>query len=816
MIWRIFKFFFFLFLIFQTPISWSQASGTFRGFVIDESGNGLALVNIKTRESNSQTVSNDSGYFQISVPYDKPLTIDISLLGYKPLSLTIDIKPGNTNIQNIVLTPDIKNINEIDITNIQERASGINRLNNKEFSSIPNPSGNFESLLKTMPGVASNNELSSQYSVRGGNFDENLVYVNDIEVPRPYLIQTGQQEGLSFINPQLVSSVKFSAGGFEARYGDKMSSVLDVTYQKPVSYLTQASASLLGGDITFEGISRNKKLTHITGIRYKTSKYLVSSLQTQGTYNPTFVDIQTFINYKISDKTELSFLGNFTLNSYDFTPVSRQTTFGTIQQAFNLYIYYQGHELDEYQTALGALTLNYRPVPDIILKFITSAYSSIEQETYDILGQYSLNVLGYVPGSNEDSTLNLGAGTMFNHARNYLDINVYSLSHIGYFNTGSHQIRWSAEYKKEIIDDKLNEWSFVDSAGYFYPSNPNSINLTDVAIANNNLNNNRFQGYLQDNYQIPGDQIKYFLNGGLRFNYWSFNRQFLLTPRLRFSIKPYWKNDFMFFIAAGLYFQPPFYKEMRDFTGTINPDIKAQESYHLVLGSDYNFKIWNRPFNLTTEVYYKYIYNLIPYIIDDVEIKYTAKNDAVGYAEGLDIKLNGEFVPGIQSWASLSFLNTQEKRFETYYDNSGNVISPFYYPRPTDQNITFNLFFQDYLPTNPTFQIHTVLAYGSGMPVTVPDSRLFYQTFSLGTYKRVDLGISKIIKSEMVKNNTKFLKNCKELVVDFDVFNLLNIYNTASYLWVHTVSSQYNQPNTYAVPNYLTSIRPNLKISVKF
>ncbi len=598
--------------------------------------------------------------------------------------------------QTIVLLLEAKNISEVDITNDEERATRISRISIKEFKAIPNPSGNFETLLKTLPGVSSTNELTSQYSVRGGNFDENLVYVNDIEVIRPLLIETGQQEGLSFINPEMVSSVKFSSGGFEARYGDKMSSVLDVSYKKSTEFNASASASLLGGDVTSEGISKDKKFSYIAGLRYKTSQYLLSTLQTKGTYNPTFIDIQSFMSYQLTKNLEVSFLGNFTQNSYNFFPESRSTNFGTINQTYNLTIYYTGHELDQYQTALGAITFKLTPVSNVSLKLITSAYSSIEQETYDIEGDYYINELGGSNGSSsiQDSTLNLGIGTMLNHERNYFNINVYSVSHIGTLTSDNHQLRWSLEVKKEIINDNLNEWSLIDSAGYLTPYSPSSINLSNVANANNHLNNFRTQGFIQDAFQFSTDHMKYFLNGGIRFNYWSFNKQFLVTPRLRFAVKPDWNRDYIFFLATGLYFQPPFYKEMIDFQGNINQDILAQRSYHFVIGSDYNLKIWERPFKFTSEMYYKYINDLIPYIIDDVEIKYTARNNAAGFAEGVDLKLNGEFVPGLESWVSLSLLNTQEKRNETYVNSQGNLIKPGFYPRPTDQNVNFSLFFR--------------------------------------------------------------------------------------------------------------------------
>jgi hypothetical protein len=642
--------------------------------------------------------------------------------------------------------------------------------------------------------------------------------VNDIELNRPFLIRSGQQEGLSFINPDMVSSVKFSAGGFEPRYGDKMSSVLDVAYRKPSLNQCIVSASLLGASATVEGISKNKKISCIAGVRYKTSQYLLNTLETKGNYKPSFVDIQSMLTYQPWKKLEFSLLGNFAQNKYLFIPETQNTSFGTIQQVYNLTVYYDGKELDKYRLGLGALTMNYKPDDHLSLKLISSANSSYEQETFDIDAAYRINELDAVPGSSSfgDSSLNIGVGEMLSHARNFLWANTWSVAHIGNYIMDKHNIRWSLEYKHENIDDRLNEWTIIDSAGYSIPYSPTSIALNDFAESNNSISSVRLSGYLQDTWQF-GNITRYYMTGGIRFNYWDYNRQWLISPRIRFAIKPEWKRDFMFYLATGVYDQPPVYKEMRDFHGNLNPGIRAQKSFHVVLGSDYNLRIWNRPFKFTSEVYYKYLSDLIPYKVDNLRIKYTAQNNAVGYATGLDLKLNGEFVPGIESWASLSLLKTEENQSnDFYFDKQGNRIEPGYYPRPTDQRIVFNMFFQDYLPNNSTFQLHLNLVYGSPLQISPPDTKRFDETFPIGPYRRVDMGISKILKDNNKNAKVELFNHVKEFIISLEIFNLLNIPNKASYLWIRTISNQANVPNEFAVPNYLTSRRINLKVLVKF
>lgn len=808
----------FTIILFLNLTTKAQTETVISGFVRNSDGKGLPFVSIIVQNNNYKSISNDSGYYQIKSLPNKQLTLQYSCVGYETVTKQLRLQPGEKARLDVTLPLIVKKIGEIAVFSDANRATDPNKVNVKDFSQLPNASGNFEALIKTLPGVASSNELSSQYSVRGGNFDENLVYVNDIEITRPYLMRSGQQEGLSFINSDMVSSVKFAAGGFEARYGDKMSSALDVSYRKPVNNQYSASASLLGANISAEGISKNSKFSYIGGLRYKTSQYLLSSLETKGEYIPVFLDGQALITYQPTRKFEISFLGNLSQNKYQFYPETQSTNFGTRDQVYNLKIYFDGKELDKYQSGLGAITLNYKPQDNLSLKLIGSGNSTYEQETFDIEGYYLINELdSYITSSTfGDSLLNIGVGGMLRHARNYLWSNNWTVSHIGNYIINNHNIRWSLEYKNEWIKDKSREWTYKDSSGYSTPYSSSSIVLSDFYSANRTLSFTRISGYIQDTYQFSSENIKYFLNGGIRFNYFDFTKQFLVSPRVRFTVKPDWKRDIIFYISSGFYFQPPSYREMRNVHGEINPDIKAQRSFHVVVGSDYNLLIWGRPFKFTSEIYYKKLSDLIPYKIDNTKVIYSARNNAKGYAKGFDMKLNGEFVPGIESWASLSVLKTEENQKDDFFIKDSIAYYPGYYPRPTDQRVTFSLFFQDYLPGNPTLQLHLNLSYGSPFHISSPRSERYDQTFELGPYRRVDMGLSKILKDKNVTSSIPFINKFKEVKISLDIFNLLNIYNKASFLWIHTVNNQENVSYDFAVPNYLTSRRINLKLSVKF
>ena len=616
----------------------------------------------------------------------------------------------------------------------------------------------------------------------------------------------------------MVSSIHFSSGGFESRFGDKMSSVLDIRYNKPVEFSGTVSLSLLGVTAQLEDISKNGKFTYNTGFRYKTSQYVLNSLETKGDYRPNFYDFQTYLTYKVSRTLDFDFLGYYALNDYRFIPENRETSFGTIDQALNLRIYYDGNEKDKFETYLGAFTTNYNPNENLSLKLIFSAFQTLEQETYDIQGQYYLNELDNTIGSDTygDSIMNIGVGTFLNHARNYLTANVYSIAFKGGYYSYNNKLRWGVNYNYEQIDDEVAQWKMLDSAGFSLPYNGETVELYETARALNNIESSRVTGYIQNTFnKTLANNADFYFNIGVRANYWDFNNEFIVTPRMSVSYKPDWEKNMLFRFASGFYYQPPFYKEMKNADGEINPDIKSQKSVHFVLGNDYVFNAWDRPFKLSTEIYYKTLWDLIPYKVDNVHLEYSGQNMSNGYAYGIDFKINGEFVQGIESWASLSLMQTKEKI--DFTDYSGNKIETEYYPRPTDQLVNFSLYFQDYLPMNPSFRLNLSLHYGSGLPFSSPEKDLYDQVYRMKAYKRVDLGLSKVIISKERKfENSKWLNVFEDMWISFEVFNLLDINNTISYMWIKTVNNQAGNASQYAVPNYLTSRRLNLKLTAKF
>jgi hypothetical protein len=648
-------------------------------------------------------------------------------------------------------------LGEIRVAEQRQNSGNVTRIDPKFVDALPDAAtGAVEALIKTLPGVSTNNELSSQYTVRGGNFDENLVYVNDIEIYRPFLIRAGQQEGLSFINSDMVSTIDFSAGGFNAKYGDKMSSVLDIKYRKPSDFRGSASASLLGATAHFEDVALKGKLSHISGIRYKTNRYILGSLDEQGEYDPNFVDFQAYITYQFSEKFDVSFLGNVAQNEYRFVPKTRETTFGTWVNPLNTKIYFNGQETDDFQTYLGAVSANFHPNQNLNLKVIASAYYATEKETYDILGQYYLNELERNMSSEAfgDSVLNLGVGSFLNHARNYLDATVYSFSHRGAFNSEKHLLNWGIKFQREHIDNKINEWVYRDSAGYSIPYSDTEVKLYYTLNSRNKLNSNRLTGFIQDTYSLPVSSGDLYVTGGIRFNYWDFNQELLISPRATVSYYPEWENKVSFRLSAGMYHQSPFFKELMNTDGSINGKAKAQRSYQVVAGADYIFTAWDRPFRLSTEAYYKYMNRLIPYQIDNVRIRYIAEQEAAGYATGIDMKINGEFVSGVQSWASLSFMSTKE---DIKGDGHGFI------PRPTDQWMNFSLFFQDYLPGNPSYKMQLSGFYGAGLPTGPSNSERYMHVFRMPPYRRIDLGFSKVIISAANPVNRNFWRNINDL-----------------------------------------------------
>jgi hypothetical protein len=799
------------------PVFAFTQSAKLKGRITDEKGMPVEYANISVSEHSIGIATDRFGMYSLVVPSNEKLEVSISCMGFEAQDLSIELNPTQVLEMDIILKKATNYLPEMAVEDKMERHNSLIRLNPEISTTIPT-SGGFEDLIKTLPGVSSNNELSSQYSVRGGNFDENLVYVNDIEIYRPLLIRSGQQEGLSFINPDLISSVIFSSGGFEAKYGDKMSSVLDIKYRKPNSTAGSLTASLLGVNAHFEGVSKDHRFRHITGIRYKSTKYVLGSMDTEGAYDPRFTDVQTYLSYDVSDRFELSFLGNYSRNVYKFVPQDRETSWGTLDEALKIKMYFEGQEVDKFSTLTGAFTGTYRPSKDLQLKFIVSGFHTNEQETFDILSQYYLNELDKQLGSDNlgDSVANIGVGSYLDHARNYLDGYVFNAEHKASWKKNNHFMDWGVSYKAELFDYSINEWQMNDSAGYTLPYSDTSVDFFSFETADYSINSNRISAYWQNKYIIEFDSVELGLVGGLRVQYWDFNNQFVASPRVAISYKPNWEKDFMFRLSTGIYHQPPFFKELRKPDGNLNYDIKAQSSVHVVLGSDYQFQAWKRPFKLMTELYYKYMYNLIPYDVDNVRIRYYGENLAHGYAVGFDLKLNGEFVKGTDSWMSLSIMQTQEDIEGDFYleENSNGIMDtvfPGFIPRPTDQRVNFGIYFADYLPGNPTWQVFLNLLFGTGLPFGPPNSDRYLATSRIPPYRRVDIGFSKQLVGNKPLSGHNPLRYLKSLWLTAEVFNILDINNTISHIWVSDIYGR-----NFAVPNYLTGRRINIKLVAKF
>ncbi len=831
-----FRLIFFSIIFFTAFTALAQDTATVYGKITDTEKEPLEDIGISILGSAQAPVYTDGkGKFYYKIPANKEVIIVFYGISHSQQQQTVKLAPGEKLEINksLVFNNLIKEV----IVNDGNRYSQVTRLDPLNITHIPTASQDFNSILFTLPGVSSRNELSSTYSVRGGNFDENLVYVNGIEVYRPFLIRSGQQEGLSFVNPDLVSSVLFSAGGFEAKYGDKLSSVLDVQYRRPRKFAGTASGSLLGSNLHLEGATKNYRLTWLVGARYKTNQYLLKGLDTKGTYKPFFGDVQAYITYDITTDWELDFLGNISTNKYQNIPVNRETDFGTLNQALRLKIYFDGQEIDRFTTQMGALSAIYHDHNQKWnLKFISSAFKSKESEAFDIQGQYYISQLETdfgKPGFG-DSVSSLGVGTFLNHARTNLDAHVYSAEHKGTYTAGQQQFLWGVKYNREMIDDKLSEWKYVDSAGYSLPiTNPEQIVLQDVVKQKINISSNRVMGYAQGIWKRETKDTSIIsLAAGLRANYWDLNKQALVGPRGSVGYKPNWKKDFLFKFSSGYYYQPPFYRELRDVNGVINYNLKAQTSIHFVLTSDYNFKSWKRPFKFIAEAYYKKLDNIIPYQVDNVRIRYSAKNDAKGYATGIDFKVNGEFVKGLESWASMSIMETRENLkddyYYEYYNSTGEKIvpgytknnkatdsvrfEPGYIARPTDQRVSFGLFFQDKMPKIPDLKMHLNLLFGSGVPFGAPRSQRYQQTLRMPPYRRVDIGFSYQALQENRKVKEKSIgRFLKSVWVSLEVFNLLGTNNTVSYIWVEDVTKR-----QYAVPNFLTRRQLNFRFIVKF
>lgn len=835
----------FLLLLFMAATSlFGQENAILSGNIRDEFDNPLDLVNVAIVGSSTGSASDESGNYLLIIPAGQDITVDFSFIGYKSKRYQLNLRPGEKKELNVVLMIAYTELKGVEIKDDQVRSYNYVRLDPKEIKLIPTLSGGIEAMLKTLPGVHSNNELSSQYSVRGGNFDENLVYVNGIEIYRPFLIRSGQQEGLSFVNSTLVSGIVFSAGGWDAKYGDKMSSVLDITYRKPDSAAASVQVSLLGAEGHLEGLTKNKKLTFLAGARYKTNQYVLKGLETKGNYKPNFVDVQGVMTYDLNEKVQFSVLGYYSRNSYLLVPESRQTNFGTIEEAYRLNIYFDGQEVDRYRMYLGAFTAEYKPKPELMMRFSFSGFNTRESETFDVRGQYWIGKLENALGDEEFGNVTevQGVGTYMEHARNSLDAGVISTEYKGSYLYGNSIMNWSFRYQHEQVYDQLSEWEMIDSAGYSLPNPPvvigeitdpkQALDLDYAVRTNIDLSTNRIMGHVQNTWDLLGEGRDLNVTAGIRFHYWDYNGQFLLSPRASIAYKPLWERDVVFRFSAGYYYQPPFYKELRDLDGELNPDIRAQKSIHFVAGTDINFLAWGRPFKFTTEAYYKYLDDLIPYIVDNVRIRYLAENIAHGYATGIDFKINGEFIAKTESWMSLSILSTKQDiegdYYYDYYNESGEKIipgytpdqvavdsvkhEPGYIPRPSDQRVSFAIFFQDYLPLVPTLKANLTLVFGTGLPFGPPDAPLYKHTLRYPPYRRVDIGFSKLLIGEKTTFREKNpLKHIDYAWISLEVFNLFQISNTVSYIWVKDINNR-----QYAVPNYLTPRQLNLKLIVEF
>ena len=805
------------------PILAIGQTATIKGVILNVQYQPIQGANV-TSGSNG-TITNLNGFYSLKIPSNIDVGIKISHLNYKFIEATFNLKNGETLEFNPVLNDSYEQIETVVIKGSKRKdLEGITTISPQIIRSIKGAQPGVENLLKTLPGVNITNELSTQYSVRGGNFDENLVYVNEIEVYRPFLVRSGQQEGLSFVNTAMVQNLDFSAGGFQAKYGDKLSSVLDITYRTPIDFRVQADINLLGGSITTETVSKNSKFSAITGLRYRDNSFLVNSKETDTNFNPIFADAQTYFTYRFSDKFHLSFLGNLAINHYQYAPTIRQTNFGTLDNPVALQVFYEGQENDKYQTFFGAFKGSYLVNENLTLKLITSTFHTTEQEYFDILAQYRLGEVNSNIGDENLGEVEFteGIGSQLNHARNDLDALITNIEHKGYLKSQDNNFEWSIKYTNEDIRDRIVEWEVIDSAGFLInPPNLDQFNNQPYTAdqgpivpfqnihATNRTKINRIQAFGQWNQRSMLGNHEVYTNIGVRYHGWSVNgqgvesnSQNVISPRIQLAIKPDWNKDMLFRLSGGLYYQPPFYRELRDNDGEVNSDVNAQQSIHLVVANEYSFEMWDRPFKLISEAYYKKLNDVNPYTVENVRIRYAAANNTKAYAYGLDMRLNGEFVPGTESWFSFGYLKTEE-----------NINKQGYIARPTDQRLKFGILFQDYIPQIPNIKMYLNLVYNTGVPGGSPSyaSPYSYQN-RLPDYKRADVGMSYII----IDSNKKLLKNWqkrfKELSIGLEIFNMFDVQNSITNTWVRDVYSK----RQYSIPNYLTPRVFNLRLGMQF
>ena len=768
---------------------------TLQGKVTDSNNNPVELATVAVVKQGKVAMTNLKGEYSIQLHSADSVVVRYSMVGYKTKTRVLRKPRGKQTL--LIQLFDDNQIGEVTVVGQKRQTGTTEQLEVKNAQNTPSATGNaVEELIQQQAGVSTHSELSSQYNVRGGSFDENSVYINGVEIYRPFLVRSGQQEGLSIINPDMVKSIGFSTGGFEAKYGDKMSSALDINYKQPERFEAKATASMLGAS-AYVGVS-NKKFSWSNGLRYKTNRYLLGSLQTKGEYDPSFLDYQTYLTFKPNKRWSLEFMGDISENHYNFTPSDRETNFGTMENVKSFKVYFDGTEKDLFRTYFGTFTIARHFTDRTTLSLIGSAYSTNEQEKYTIQGQYWL--------TQTETSENLGVGTYMEHARNYLKANVKSLKLALAHKAKRHEVLAGITYKWEHVDEYSKEYEMRDSSGYNIPHTGEDMKMVYSLKAHNTLDANRLEGYIQDTYKFMsrGQHTFFTLNYGLRFSHWSFNRETIISPRLSLSIVPPFNSNVTFRFAAGLYYQAPFFKELRDTTtvdgttyATLNRKIKSQRSIHFIAAYDYKFKMHDRPYKFTAEAYYKALGNIVPYSVNNVKVVYDASRQCSGHAMGLDMKLYGEFVPGTDSWISFSLMDTR-------INLNGKSV-----PLPTDQRYSFNLYFTDYFPGSDKWRMSLKLAFADGLPFGPPHRDLSTMQFRAPAYKRADIGMSyRLFDREKSEKKKSVVKN---VWLGVDCLNLFGINNVNSYYWITDVTNQ-----QYAIPNYLTGRQINARLSVEF
>ncbi len=796
-------------------------TATIKGTVKNEDGK--PIENVSVTYSQHGTTTDNNGNYTLTILANVEITITFSHIAYNILIKKVKVPKNRNLFFSPKLATKIEEIETVTIRDKKDDAQGIDKVPIETIKNLPSANAGIEGTLKNIGlGVSGNNELSTQYNVRGGNYDENLVYVNGIEVYRPFLVRSGQQEGLSFVNPNLTQNIKFSAGGFQAKYGDKLSSVLDIRYRKPKQFGIGLEASLLGGSLTMEGLSKNNKLSAIFSARYRNNSLFVNRKDIETNFKPNFTDVQTYVSYQFNERFNLDFLGNFSLNKYKYTPISRQTKFGTIAEPKALVVNYRGKEVDQYMTLFGALKGTYLVNNNLKLELTSSAYNAQEEEHYDIFAFYGIGDVNSDFGSDNfgDVEFSQAIGSQLDHARNDLDALITNIQLNATLKKDKHLFEFGVKYQLEDIKDRIIEWEVIDSAGFSIrpphlltrndePYNPYTgpiVPFTSVR-ATNNVQINRISGFGQWSKTTYVNDHQLWFNLGVRAQNWKVKAEgvelkghTVVSPRAQFAIKPDWEKDMLFRISGGYYYQPPFYRELRDSLGVVHPEVKAQRSIHFVLGNDYSFKMWNRPFKLVTEAYYKTLSDVNSFTVDNVQIRYRANNKAIAYAVGFDARINGEFVEGTESYFSFGYLKTEEN-----IDNQG------YIARPTDQRLKFAVLFQDYVPNYPNLKMYLNMVYNTGVPGGSPSyaNPYIFQN-RLKDYFRSDIGISYVFKDAENTTKIKWLENFKEFTLGIELFNMFDVQNSITNTWVRDIATS----RSIGIPNYLSGRVLNVKLKI--